>query len=119
MFEKVSRAQFLRDNEGKTMTLIIAGILSEKQFNRLMETWENEKHVFPQKVNPKYTGILHKYSRGFYREREGLDNSYYFFERGSYIERDGEIYLLIRPLDYVSDGKIVKDYQVAGYRRED
>lgn len=111
MFEKISRAQFLRDNEGKELSLVLAGILSEKQMNRVMEAWGNGTHLPPKTTNNRYKGVFHKYSKGFYREGEDKEKSYYFFEKGSYVEKDGNISLIIRPLG--------EDYQVMGYRRED
>lgn len=111
MFEKISRAQFLRDNEGKEVFLILAGLLSKEQLEQVIDAWEKGTHLPPKTTNKKWVGTLHKYSKGFYRELEDDEKSFYFFERGSYVVKDGNIYIIIRPL-----GKI---YQVAGYRRED
>ena len=111
MFEKISRAQFIRDNEGKTVSLVLAGILSEKQMNRVMGAWGKGTHLPPKATNNRYKGVFHKYSKGFYRKGEDKEKSYYFFETGSYVVSTGNIYLIIRPLG--------EDYQVMGYRRED
>lgn len=111
MFKKISRAQFLRDNEGKELSLVLAGILSEKKLKIVIEAWGNGTHLPPKTTNNRYKGVLHKHSKGFYRVGEDKEKSYYFFETGSYVVSTGNIYLIIRPLG--------EDYQVMGYRRED
>lgn len=108
MFKKVSRNQFIKDNDGKAVSLILVGILNEKQLNQVIEAWENGTHL-PPKAN-KYMGIFHKFSSGFYREMKDKEKSYYYFERGSYVVSNGTISLIIKPLD--------EKYKVTGYRRE-
>lgn len=69
MFEKISRAKFIRDYDGKKMTLLLAGTMNEKNFNRFMNDFKDDDEFYTQAATQKrekrYTGILHKYSKGF------------------------------------------------------
>lgn len=122
MFEKISRAKFMRDYEGKKMTLMLAGDMDEENFNGFMHDFEDDEiytQAATQKSDKKYTGILHKYSKGFYREMEDNDRSYYYFKKGSYIESDGKFSIIITPLDPTfTDKNGNRFYQVTLYRKE-
>lgn len=122
MFEKISRAKFMRDYDGKRMTLLLAGTMNENNFNRFMNDFKNDEfytQAATQKREKRYTGILHKYSKGFFREMEDNDRSYYNFEKGSYIESDGKFSMLITPLDPMfTDKNGNRFYQVTLYRKE-
>lgn len=121
MFEKISRAKFMRDYDGKRMTLFIAGLMEEETFKQFMDEWNDEEiytQAATQKINKKYTGRLHKFSRGFFRDMGDNDRSYYYFAKGSYIESDGKFSIIITPINRVYNGEMVTDYQVTGYRKE-
>lgn len=104
----------MRDYEGKKMTLLVAGTMNEKNFNIFMNYFKDDDEFYTQAATQKrekrYTGILHKYSKGFFREMEDNDRSYYNFEKGSYIESDGRLVILITP-----NGN---RFQVTLYRKE-
>lgn len=121
MFEKISRSKFLNVHEGKRVTLLDARSMSEEKLNECMSKFENVnfyEQAVALKVDKKYTGILHKYSSGFFREIEDNEKSYASFAKGSYIMSDNNKFsMLITPVNpiFEDDEKL---YNVILYRKE-
>jgi len=123
MFEKMSRSKFINAHEGKNVTLMDARSMTEDRLNECMSMFANTEfyaHAVELKVDKKYTGILHKYSSGFFREIENNEKSYASFSKGSYIMSDyNKFSMLITPINSIwadDDGNSL--YNVILYRIE-
>jgi len=121
MFEKISRSKFINAHEDKSVTLMYAGSMPKDRLNEFMSKFDNNdfyEQAMALKVDKKYTGILHKYSLGFFRVLEDKEKSYASFAKGSYIMSDSNKFsMLITPVNPVfEDDK--KLYNVVLYRKE-
>lgn len=122
MFEKISRSKFINAHENKSVTLMYAGSMPENRLNAFMSKFDNNdfyEQARALKVDKKYTGILHKYSSGFFRVLEDNEKSYASFEKGSYIMSDSKKFsMLITPVNPIWTDEDKKLYNVVLYRKE-
>lgn len=123
MFEKISRSMFINLHENKNVMLLDVRSMTEDTLKTCMNMFANTEfyaHAIELKVDKKYTGILHKYSSGFFRKLENDEKSYASFAKGSYIMSDlNKFSMLITPINSIladDNGKIL--YNVILYRIE-
>ena len=101
MFEKISRAKWMSLHDGKSITFFGTAHMGAADVSRFMEKWEDKaKYEWAMHLElPVNTaGVLHKRSSSYFcRVLPDGDESYHYFEYGSYIMADGVFSMLFSP----------------------
>lgn len=100
MLERISREKFMASMNGKRVSCLASCVVGKEMFAKALKSLEEPtkyRKVTTTSIDDYYTGVFHKCSKSFYREKADGTKSYKYFNKGDYILSDGKISFIITP----------------------
>lgn len=98
--KRMSREKFMLAMDGKHVSCIASCVVGKEVFEKALKSLEEPTKyhkVTTTPIDDYYTGVFHKCSKSFYREKADGTKSYKYFNKGDYILSDGKLSFIITP----------------------